>query len=190
VWAATQGLATGSARSAIASTAWIDDGLGALLAVLEQRSALANTLVIVTSDNGWAKGTTYEMGARVPLFMRYPQEIAAGTIFGSTILASLIDIAPTVLDYAGVGASAAAAYGSDGVSLRTLLSGASTLLTRSDGGVFIEMGFDRAVVTAQYKMHSVGEGAFANVLAQTTVASKYPSWHVATQLYDLNADGG
>ena len=90
VWAATQGLATGGARSDIAATAWIDDGLGALLAVLEQRSALANTLVIVTSDNGWAKGTAYEMGARVPLFMRYPSEIVAGTLFNSSILASLI----------------------------------------------------------------------------------------------------
>lgn len=81
-----------------------DTRLGELLTVLEKADRLADTLVIVTSDNGMpfprAKANLYDHGARIPLAMRWPARIPAGT--RTEAFVSLIAIAPTVLDAAGL----------------------------------------------------------------------------------------
>ena len=68
-----------------------------------------STLIIFMSDNGYLVGEhllmekrlPYEESIRIPLFMRYPSEIEAGTIV-SDQLAMNLDIAPTLLDFAGI----------------------------------------------------------------------------------------
>jgi arylsulfatase A-like enzyme len=81
-----------------------DRDLGRILALLERRGELDNTLVIVTSDNGMpfprAKATVYDGGAHVPLAMRWPAGVRAGTVVQE--LVSLADLAPTILEAAGV----------------------------------------------------------------------------------------
>lgn len=57
----------------------LDSALGGLYQKLEEMEILNSTVVIVLSDNGAAKGDVYEMGARVPMFMRYPPMAAANT---------------------------------------------------------------------------------------------------------------
>ncbi len=81
-----------------------DRELGEMLALLEQRGQLDNTLVVVTSDNGMpfprAKADLYDYGARVPLAVRWPERAPAGRVVEDFV--SLVDVAPTILEAAGL----------------------------------------------------------------------------------------
>ena len=83
---------------------WFDAQLAKMLAKLEDLGELDNTLVIVTSDNGMpfprAKVNLYDWGVRMPLAMRWPDRVPAGTQVEA--FASHVDFAPTWLDVAGV----------------------------------------------------------------------------------------
>jgi N-sulfoglucosamine sulfohydrolase len=84
----------------------LDQGVGRLLAVLEETGHADDTMVIYVSDNGmpWpgAKTTLYEPGMHLPLIVRAPGNAQPGTT--SDAMVSWIDLAPTILDFAGVGA--------------------------------------------------------------------------------------
>lgn len=81
-----------------------DSHLGRALATLERAGELDNTLVIVTSDHGnplpRSKCNLYDSGTQVPLAMRLPGTIPGGRSVDD--LASLVDIAPTILEAASV----------------------------------------------------------------------------------------
>ncbi len=81
-----------------------DRDLGQILAALERLGELDNTLVIVTSDNGMpfprAKANVHDGGSHVPLAMRWPTGVRAGAVVQDFV--SLADIAPTVLEAAGL----------------------------------------------------------------------------------------
>jgi N-sulfoglucosamine sulfohydrolase len=80
-----------------------DSQLGALLDALERRGELDNTIVVVTSDNGLpfprGKATLYDAGTHMPLAVRWPARIKAGTRIDAFV--SLADLAPTFLEAAG-----------------------------------------------------------------------------------------
>ena len=81
-----------------------DARVGAILAALEKAGRLDDTLVVVTSDNGMpfprGKATCYDLGTRMPLAMRWPARIKAGTtIYG---FVTQVAFAPTFLDAAGL----------------------------------------------------------------------------------------
>ncbi len=82
-----------------------DTHLGRMLAALEKRGALANTLVVVTGDNGMpfphSKGQTYPDSNRLPLAVMWKDAVKAP---GRTVddYVSFIDLAPTFLEAAGV----------------------------------------------------------------------------------------
>jgi N-sulfoglucosamine sulfohydrolase len=84
------------------SVARLDFGVGAVLDVLKQTKHDADTLVIFLSDNGipfpGAKTTLYDAGVHLPLVIRTPEGKAAV----NDAMVSWTDIAPTVLDWAGV----------------------------------------------------------------------------------------
>lgn len=81
-----------------------DRELGEILALVEGCGELANTLVIVTSDNGMpfprAKADLYDYGARVPLAVCWPDRVSGGRVV--TDLVSHVDLAPTILEAAGI----------------------------------------------------------------------------------------
>jgi len=85
-----------------------DDEFDQTMQLLKDRGVLDNTLVILSSDNGylwgehqrWEKFTPYEPVIKVPLFVRWPGHITAGT--DTTRQTSLVDILPTLLQAAGV----------------------------------------------------------------------------------------
>jgi len=81
-----------------------DRSLAALLYLLEQRDELANTLVIVTADNGTslprAKTNMYDWGVHVPLAMMWPARVPAGRTV--TDFVGFPDLAPTILEAAGL----------------------------------------------------------------------------------------
>ena len=90
------------------TTAAIDDSVGELLETLENQGILDDTIIIYTSDQGMYLGEhdhqdkrwSYEEGLRSPFLIRYPKEIKAKT--NITELMANIDVAPTLLDYAGL----------------------------------------------------------------------------------------
>ena len=81
-----------------------DRDVGALLAILEDRRLLDNTVVIVTSDNGMpfsrGKPGLYQYGVRVPLAISWGGIAVEGRVVDDFV--SLADIAPTLLELAGV----------------------------------------------------------------------------------------
>jgi uncharacterized sulfatase len=83
---------------------WFDTQLGKILELLRQAGELENTLVVVTSDNGmpfpYAKANMQEYGIHVPMAIAGPAVDGSHRVINN--LVSLIDLAPTFLDIAGV----------------------------------------------------------------------------------------
>lgn len=86
----------------------VDESLGQVLHTLEELGELDNTVIIYSSDNGyfmgehgyWDKRIAYESSMKIPMLIRYPEKIKAGTKI--TEQALNIDLAPTILELAGV----------------------------------------------------------------------------------------
>lgn len=81
-----------------------DHELGELLQILKDKDELDSTLIIVTSDNGKpfprAKHNLYDAGTRVPMSMRWGNQIEGGQVIDRLI--SLSDIAPSLLELVGI----------------------------------------------------------------------------------------
>jgi arylsulfatase A-like enzyme len=82
----------------------LDTGFGMVMDVLKQRGLADNTIVVFMGDNGESllrgKGTVWDRGLRVPLMVRWPGRIPENSI--SNALVCCTDIAPTLLDAAGL----------------------------------------------------------------------------------------
>lgn len=103
----------------------LDDNAGRLLDYLDESGLSENTIVVYTSDNGFFLGDhglfnkmwMYEESMRLPLLIRYPKDIKPGVI--NNQLVSILDFAPTFLDYA----NAPIPEELHGQSIRPLLKG-------------------------------------------------------------------
>jgi arylsulfatase A-like enzyme len=112
-------------KSYLRCVASIDDNIGRVLDYLDKEGLTENTIVIYTSDQGFFLGEhgffdkrfMYEESLRIPLLVRYPKEIKAGSVNKDII--TNIDFAETFLDYAG----AAIPDDMQGRSLRPLFKG-------------------------------------------------------------------
>lgn len=105
----------------------VDAGVGRILDALEERGLRENTLLVVIGDNGYflgergyaGKWTMHDRSIRVPLLVSAPGK---GTVGGGRVVddfALNIDIASTLLDWAGVDVPEAM----QGRSLRPLIEG-------------------------------------------------------------------
>jgi arylsulfatase A-like enzyme len=102
----------------------IDDWVGKILHKLDELNLTENTLVVFVSDHGEMLGAHgmrgkfnfYEESVRVPFVIRYPGKIEAAQTVSTPV--SILNIFPTVLDYAGV-----SHIPTDGYSLRGLMEG-------------------------------------------------------------------
>lgn len=85
-----------------------DRHLGRMLAALEKRGELANTIVVATSDNGMSfpgsKATMYDYGIHLPLAVMWQAQAKGGRV--SDDLISFADFAPSFLEAGGVRAPA------------------------------------------------------------------------------------
>ncbi|MEM7655384.1 MAG: sulfatase [Bacteroidota bacterium] len=92
------------------SVAGINDNLGRILDYLEANELADNTIVVYTSDQGYFLGEhgyidkrmIYEESARMPMVIRYPPSIEAGSRNEDLLLN--VDFAPTFLEIAGFSA--------------------------------------------------------------------------------------
>ena len=86
----------------------VDESLGEVIKTLDEMGELENTVIIYSSDNGYFMGDhtfldkrlAYENSMRVPMIIRYPKLITKNSFVKEQCLN--IDIAPTILDLAGV----------------------------------------------------------------------------------------
>jgi arylsulfatase A-like enzyme len=82
----------------------LDQTIAGIIALLEERKLLDDTLLVFCGDNGAAlphgKGSLYDPGSNVPFFVRWPGSITANR--ESSALISGEDLAPTILEAAGL----------------------------------------------------------------------------------------
>ncbi len=105
------------------SISFIDEQIGFIIAALEKRGWLDQTLILVTADHGdmtgdhnlWRKSYAYESSARIPMLMRWTGG-RRGQVLSQPV--ELRDVLPTLLDAAGTPKD-----GLDGASLLTLAAG-------------------------------------------------------------------
>lgn len=85
-----------------------DRDTGKIMDLLRDAGRLDNTIVVMTSDNGWpfprAKANLYDAGTHMPLAIRWPANVKGGRQVSA--LVSQLDLAPTFLQAAGVDAKA------------------------------------------------------------------------------------
>ncbi|HSK52361.1 MAG TPA: sulfatase [Clostridia bacterium] len=101
----------------------LDENVARLLDYLDEEGIADDTIVVYTSDQGFFLGDhgwfdkrwMYEESLRMPMLVRYPREIPAGSNSSSIVLN--VDFGPTFLDFAGVAIPAFM----QGVSARALL---------------------------------------------------------------------
>jgi len=121
----------------------VDDSVGAVVKRLAELKLDANTIIILTGDNGglsgtvnaqgWrpgptrndplrlGKGSAYEGGVRVPLVVKWPGVTRAGSVCEAPVIS--VDYFPTMLEMA----TGAPAKGIDGESIAALLRGGARL---------------------------------------------------------------
>jgi len=86
----------------------VDAQLGRIVNELERTGQLENTIIAITSDQGfqlgehglWKKRVFYEANVRVPLVIRYPRHLPRGITIMEPV--ELVDFLPTLLDLSGM----------------------------------------------------------------------------------------
>ncbi len=86
----------------------VDESVGAVLEYLDEQGLAENTLVIYMGDNGFSFGEHglidkrhfYEESVKVPFLVRYPEVLESSQVI--TKMIQNIDVAPTILEVAGV----------------------------------------------------------------------------------------
>lgn len=132
------------------ATTWMDTAVGRMLAALDRTGLAENTIVVFASDHGdnlgslglVQKGGPTEESIRIPLVLRYPAAVRPAV--AARPVASLVDVAPTLLELAG----AAVPDHMTGQSLAPLVTGQSATLPREMA--FIEIGHGVAVRTPDH----------------------------------------
>ena len=112
----------------------LDENVGRLMSALDELGLRDNTIVLFSSDNGgirklskqdpWraGKGSYYEGGIRVPITVRWPGVVEAGSTCSVPVTG--LDFYPTFLD--AIGASPSPGKVLDGRSILPLLTGKSS----------------------------------------------------------------
>ena len=156
----------------------VDENVGKLLATLEELGLADNTVVVYSSDNGYYLGehglgdkrSAYDEALRIPLLVRYPKLGRRGVTVDQ--MALNIDLAPTLLDLAGVKIPAEM----QGKSWKPLLAGESATDWRKSYfySYFREGKSPTPTITA--------------VRTETAKLIRYPGRDDWTEMFDLQAD--
>jgi arylsulfatase A-like enzyme len=113
----------------------VDQSVGRILTLLEEKGIDNDTMIVFTSDNGGfgpatqspglrgAKGNPWEGGNRVPLLIRMPDKSGKGRVIIEPV--NSIDLYPTLVEE--VGGTMPEGQVADGLSLSPILSGGETL---------------------------------------------------------------
>ncbi|MFN6049317.1 MAG: sulfatase-like hydrolase/transferase [Planctomycetia bacterium] len=160
-----------------AAIAGVDDNVSRVLKTLDDLGLTENTVVIYSSDNGYYHGehglgdkrSAYEESIRIPMLVRFPKRIHKP--FTSDELALNIDLAPTILDLAGLPIPQTM----QGKSWKNLLEGKETTLRES---FFYEYFHENPFFTPTLT-------AVRTKTAKFIQYPENPSWN---EVYDLSND--
>lgn len=158
----------------------VDDNVGRILDALAAQGVLEDTLILFSGDNGYYLGehglgdkrSAYEESIRIPLLAHYPRRIPAGVTVDGLVLN--IDLAPTILDVAGV-------------SARWTMHGAS-LVPLFGGGVPAQ--WRKEFLYENYRDPEYPDVTFEILSLRTEHAKRveYPGHPEWTQVFDLRTD--
>ena len=144
----------------------LDRSVGQVVAKLEDEGLAENTIIVLSSDNGGAgyiglpevnapyrgwKITLFEGGIRVPMFVKWPGQIAPGTVVDTPV--AHIDLMPTLAAAAGVTLPADLAI--DGQNLLPAATGIGGI-ERPDDAIFWQSGYYRVVRAGDWKLQVDG----------------------------------
>lgn len=128
---------------------YVDKQVGQILEVLRENGTLDNTIVIYTSDHGMpfprVKGNEYEHANHIPLAIMWQKGIQKGSR-GVSDYVSFIDLAPTILEAAGIDEKKSGMQPVTGKSLLPIFNSAK------DGSVDLERNF----VLVGQERHDIG----------------------------------
>jgi arylsulfatase A-like enzyme len=185
----------------------IDWSVGEVLAALERNGLTRDTLVIFTTDNGpWlnygdhagsagplreGKGTAWEGGVRVPCLMRWPGQLAAGTVNDRFLMT--IDLLPTIAGRAG---AALPALPIDGRDVWPLMAGQPGAANPHEGyGLWYAQNELQAVVSGDGRWKLMLPHRYRTLGGRPGGTGGAPARYEmvdlkAPALYDLQADLG
>ncbi|MEL6858581.1 MAG: sulfatase-like hydrolase/transferase [Pseudomonadota bacterium] len=144
----------------------LDRSVGRVMEKLEAEGLAENTIVVLSSDNGGAgyvglpevnapyrgwKITLFEGGIRVPMFVKWPAQIAPGTIIDTPV--AHIDLMPTLAAAAGAGLPTDRII--DGRNILVEATGEG-LIERPDDAIFWQSGFYQVVRAGDWKLQVNG----------------------------------
>ncbi|NNC71761.1 MAG: sulfatase [Sphingomonadaceae bacterium] len=139
----------------------LDRSVGRIMDELEAQGLAENTIIVFSSDNGGAgyigipdvnapyrgwKLTFFEGGIRVPMFIRWPARIAAGSANDTPV--AHIDLMPTLASAAG--ADLPGNVPIDGVDLLPAARGDA--ISRPNDAIFWQSGYYRVVRQGDWKL--------------------------------------
>jgi arylsulfatase A-like enzyme len=158
-----------------------DDNLGRLLTALDELGLTENTVVVFSSDNGYYLGehglgdkrTGYDESLRIPMLLRYPKLGAAAK--GRTVddMVLNIDLAPTLLDFAGTARPDAM----QGKSWLPLLENTTPVAD-----------WRKAYLFEYFREGRFGAPTVYGVRTESAKIIKYPGHAEWTEVFDLKAD--
>lgn len=181
-----------------------DDVVGQVMRKLEDKGIADNTIVIYTSDNGCSptadfpelaqyghnpsyvfrghKADIYEGGHRIPLLVRWPEQIKAGTVSAEPVC--LVDFMATVADISGISLPADAAE--DSISNLPVWQGRKLDGPLREAIVHHSINGSFSIRQGKWKLEMCpGSGGWSDPSPGQEAADAPP-----VQLYDLTADIG
>jgi arylsulfatase A-like enzyme len=171
--------------------AFVDAQVGALARELQRRGLYDDTIMIVTADHGELFGehglSTHfkaltEEELHVPLIIRYPAGIPAGTRIATPI--EMVDVLPTVLDFVGGGIPPM-----DGRSLRPLMAGQPSEVTGETYSVLLRKPRKGFPHTAAGDLVALRTPQSKYIWSSTGMHSYYDLLADARELQNLFGDG-
>jgi arylsulfatase A-like enzyme len=156
-----------------------DEEVGRVLAALDELKLADNTMIVFVGDNGyyegehslWDKRTAYDESLRIPLLVRWPRLKDKGVARDQMVLN--VDLAPTMLDVAGVPIP----NQMQGRSWRSLLETGDDPNWRR--AFLYEYFYEKPYTFAPYTLA---------VRTDTAKLIKYPGHDDWTELFDLSND--
>jgi N-sulfoglucosamine sulfohydrolase len=159
----------------------LDALYGEILDTLDAAGKARDTIVIFVSDHGagfpFEKWTNYDAGLRVPMIVRWPGRVAAGT--RSDAMVSLVDVLPTLLELVGAptadldGRSFAGVLEGREQQHRSLIFGLHTNVGILNGGIYPIRSVRDERYSYLRNLHSTG--TFTNNVTEVDQAG-WSSW--------------
>lgn len=179
---------------------WLDDGIGSIIDLLEEKGIEENTVVFFISDNQLiGKWSCYQGGAHVPFFVTWPSVVDPGS--SSDRLVANIDVTATILEIVGGGQYL------DSINGKSFLSGLKKESERElRDEVLLEACYSRALVNGDWKyvttrfpnelQEQADDGVLLNHRGQLAedfsapngLNNTYPGYFDYDQLYNLKTD--